>query len=316
MKTTFAWLGRSQLTYAVLHALCLAAAIALLLLPIEYFTALTPTKLSLSHALIFIVGPVFILSDLILPMQKTRRRHHLNTALRVGIIALAYATTLTSISSPSTALNMLGYLLNFVAMYFVGFFSLYDLAIKPTHWLRYDNRLHTIFLAAMVAAIVLELGLVAPIKSLGMWALAAMTISVLLAWRYALWYNAGDNMSPAQHADVWPMLAKYREPQQFWNQLELYLFKNATLIPIAPLTTLTLPTLLGYFELEKPEPLIGTFTYQRILDECVKAAINTKEPRAAFIWQLYSAKEAAGYIKRIDEFVVNGQMESIELPTL
>lgn len=308
MTATLTRASRSQLAYAALYALFIVAAVTLRFTPIGSLAFL-------AHALIFFLGPIFVFLDMLRPMKQTRKKHHLETSLRVGILALIYSTVLPGIATANGSLGIVGHLFNFTAMYFSVVLGLHKFAIRPDHWLRYDNRFHTGFIAAMVSSIVLELGLLMTTKGLGLWSVAAMCIGMQLAWRHALWYNASQKMSPAQHADVWPSLAQNNEPALFWNQLYRYSLKYSYAMPMTALSQLSLVTLLGYFKYGTVH-LNDSGNYQHTFEECVKKAINEKEPRATFIWQLYPAIEAAAYITRIEEFVANAKTESFELPAL
>lgn len=263
--------------------------------------------------MIFALGPLCIFVDLWMPLQATRQRHHAETALRVAILALLYSLILPGTAVLSASPGMIGHLINFAVIYAAVALGLHNFVIRPAHVLRYDNRFHTGFLTAMVGAIVLELGIIPPLKGLGVWVLAVLVIALQIGWRHALWYNASQVMSSGQHADVWPALAKNNEPAHFWLQLHKYTLQHGHGMPAAALDVLSLPTLLGYFTYGVVEL---TDKKNHDFEENVKLAINTKEPRATFVWQLYPAVEAAGYIARIEEFVASAQTESMELPEL
>lgn len=261
-----------------------------------------------AQTVIFMTGPMLVRIDMKTPAPRTWRMQALETAARFAIIA----SLLPLGQSGATAI--VGYLFNFSLMYATTMLSLNQFVVRPYHWLRYDNRLHTGFLAVMVSAIILELGLAAHLKGVGLWLLSAAMLALLVAWRHALWCNASKEIGPEQHAYVWPALAKRSSSKFFWHTLYLYSLQYpATLAPA--LAAMELPVLLSFFELDMEATLFeGNVLHD--FSENVKAAINEKEPRATFIWQLYPPADAAGYIGRIEEFVANAQTESVELPAL
>ena len=296
-----------QLLRPVLYATFLIMAVVFRMRPPETNIALD------TFFMIFALGPLCVFLDLWLPLQTTKKRHHAETALRVAVLLALYSLILPGTAVAAASAGMVGHLVNFAVLYAAVALGLHKFVIRPVHWLRYDNRFHTGFLTAMVGAIVLELGIVAPLKGLGVWALAALVVGLQVGWRHALWYNASQEMQPAQHADVWPALAKNNDPAHFWLHLYRYTLQHDHGMPAAALGVLSLPTLLGYFthgvvDLSKNK--------NHDFEENVKLAINQKEPRATFVWQLYPAAEAAGYIARIEEFVASAQTESMELPDL
>ena len=294
------------MAYMSLYFLFIVAATTFRVLPISYLGVL-------AHTLLFFLGPIFIFLDVRRPMHKTRVAHHRETVMRISAIALVYSSVLPGVAVFPGTLSIVGHLFNFSALYFAVVLGLHSFCIRPDHWLRYDNRFHTGFITAMVSSIALEL--FASTKGLGLWSVAALCIGQQVAWRHALWYNASKKMSPAQHADVWPALAENNDGSLFWGNLYKYSLQCSEGMPSAALTQLTLPTLLGYFKYG-PLDVSESGNYQHTFEESVKAAINKKEPRATFIWQLYPALEAASYISRIEEFVINAKTESFELPAL
>ena len=261
------------------------------------------------HASIFLVGPVLVVLDRYMLPAQTLWQHHSVTALRIVVLLGIYALVPTTINS------MTGYLWNFFCVYLTVWFALMQFSVKPLHWLRYDNRANTAFIAAIVVSLGLEIGFRPVQKGLGSWLLAGLLIAMLLAWRHALWYYVNTQLSPKQHRYVWPALATRRTPAFFWRDIYYYITDYPGLDPV--LSTLDLPVLLNFFTLEQSffmDPLVENNVHD--FRECVKAQINEKEPRAVFIWHLYPEAEAARFIEAIDTHVQASQTEAMELPDL
>lgn len=308
MNNFFSWENRSAFAMPFFYMFSVVMALAFRFSP-------DSSVASYTHMVIFMLGPILVLFDMFKTMQPTRHKHHLETAFRVTLLLLLYSTILPGVAAPETKSSILGYLFNFVAMYFSVVLGLHKFVIRPNHWLRYDNRFHIAFLTILVATVLVELGLFPGTKGLGLWEMAFLTTGLQIAWRHALWYNASQEMAPSQHADVWPTMAKNIEAPQFWANLYKYTLQYPSGMPGHALGALSLPMLLGYFSQDTAQ-YSNTERQNHDFEENVKSAINALEPRATFIWQLYPAREAAELVARVDEFVAAAQTESLELPAL
>lgn len=265
------------------------------------------------HGAIFLAGPILLVMDRFRNNPQYLWQHHTETALRVATLVGLY------VSLPSTTVSMMGYVWNFFALYMCAWSGLQNFIVRPNHWLRHDNKAHTAFLAVMVLGIVGEIAFKSVHTGIGTTFLATMTLAVLIGWRHALWYNAHRELSPAQHAAVWPAHAlRVGAERTFWQDVQKY----ASLYPPVPLlNTLSVPVLLSFFATDSVlfvgDPFVsGDKDSGSPLAEDIKTAINAKEPRAVFVWQLYPAKEAAIAIGQIEEFAARAEQESFELPAL
>lgn len=259
------------------------------------------------HLIVFVLGPGFVVFDMFTPPSTSPWSHAFETAARLSVLIFLYFLL------PSGIMNTVVYMANFVLMYAAVVLGLQKFAIKPDHWLRYDHLFHTGFITAMVTAIVLELSLSPYLKGAGLLFLNGLIIGLTGAWRYALWNNALQELSSAQHAYVWPNLAKRSEPDIFWEKLYNYSLQYPTAMPHSALRVLSMPVLLSFFKLAPHGVNANAFN---VFQENIKSIINTKEPRAIIIWQLYSSADAAGYIERIEEFSASAKKEIFDLPAL
>ncbi len=266
------------------------------------------------HGAIFLAGPVLLVMDRFRNNPQHLWQHHTETGLRVATLIGFYCLL------PSTAVSMMGYLWNFFALYMGAWSGLQNFIVRPNHWLRHDNKAHTGFLAVLVVGIVGELAFKSVQVGIGTSFLALMTVIVLVAWRHALWYNVHRELSPAQHAAVWPAHAlRVGMERTFWQDVQKY---ASLYSPVPLLNTLSVPVLLSFFATDSVlrsaiDPFAsGDKDSGSPLAEDIKTAINAKEPRAVFVWQLYPEKEAAIAIGQIEEFAANAEQESFELPAL
>lgn len=259
------------------------------------------------HLTIFVLGPGLVVFDMFTPPSDFWLTHTFETATRLLVLIFLYFLL------PSGIMNTVVYMANFVLMYAAVVLGFQKFAIKPDHWLRYDHLFHTGFITAMVLAIVLEVSLYSHFKGAGLLFLTSLVIGLAAIWRYALWNNALQELSSAQHAYVWPNLANRLEPDIFWKKLYNYSLEYPTAMPHSALCVLSIPMLLSFFKMSPHGVRDDEYNAFR---ENIKSMVNTKEPRAIIVWQLYSPREAAAYIERIDEFVESVQKEILDLPTL
>lgn len=268
------------------------------------------------HGAIFLVGPVLVVLDRFRQNAPHLWQHHTETALRVATLAGLYALT------PSTVGSMMGNVANFFAIYMGASLGLQNFLVRPSHILRHDNKAHTGFLAVLVLGVVGEIAFKSVQVGVGTTLLALTMVVVLVGWRHALWYNAHRELSPGQHAAVWPAhAARVGGGQPFWKDAKVYLAQYPAM-PV--LNTLSVPVLLSFFTATSDTGIArnpfsafeGGDTSPSPLAEDIKTAINAKEPRAVFVWQLYPEKEAAIAIGQIEEFAARAEQESFELPAL
>lgn len=301
----------------ILMALCLLGGLGLACMPVEQRN---PWAL---HMLMLLVGPLLSMLDKKVAPEKTLLGHHLITGARL-LLLVGFCALL-----PPGFQSFGGLMFTFYAAYLTALLNVQDFLIKPEHWLRYDHIGNTSFLTVSVLGIVMEIGLAPWARSTGVWFLCLFVLGVTMAWRHALWYHVPKDrdVAPHQHDYIWPTLAARTDSGTFWVRV----FPYFLLYPQSQrhvLASLPLPVLLSFF---KPVPVLSTQgataspvhqnlmppnMYKLFIEE-VKAAINQKEPRAAFVWHLYEPSEAVLWIAKIDEFAARAKdSDALDLPPL
>lgn len=262
------------------------------------------------HLTVFLMGPGLVMLDMFTPPSASQWCHASETSVRLLVLMSSYFLL------PSELLNTVIYLLNFVLMYAVVVLSFQKFIIKPDHWLRHDYLFNTGFLSAIIMAHILEWGLSPYVRGAGLFFLNGLLVCLTCTWRYALWKNASQELSPAQHAAVWPTLAKRSIPADFWEKMYNYSLQYPSSMPLAALRVLDVPVLLSFFKWTPWTPPGINGDEYRYFKDRIQSMINEKEPRAIVFWQLYSSSEAASYIERIEDFTASAKNEIVELPLL